>query len=206
LVKTPRVLWAIIALAVVGFAWSWYRAGSARTEALVERGRAEEMARQRTVAERDAADARRQATAHADSVVLARREAGRVAEEARQKALEARQTATGVATRLRVALDSLGASTALLDSLEIAHQDEVSAVREELGAVSWERDVLTRYAESMEVALRTADSVADLLRLERDSYRRQADLLLEGIQVPWQAKAYAGVAMVGVLALVVLAR
>jgi hypothetical protein len=56
------------------------------------------------------------------------------------------------------------------------------------------------------VALRTADSVNDLLRLERESYRRQADLLLDGIQVPWQARAYAGVAMVGVLAFVVMAR
>ena len=56
-----------------------------------------------------------------------------------------------------------------------AHAEELAAVREELGAVRWERDVLTRYAERMEEALRQTDAVAAALRAERDSYRRQAE-------------------------------
>jgi hypothetical protein len=58
----------------------------------------------------------------------------------------------------------------------------------------------------MEEALRTADQVAETIRWERDSLRRQVDALDRSIQTAWQVKAGAGVAAAGVLALVVLTR
>lgn len=186
--------------------WQWYEAGAARSRARVEGARADEYARQVKVLEVDAAEARRVATAYADSVVLAREEAGRIAAEAQRKAATARVRAETAEGRVRAALDSLGASTEALDVLVEAHAVEVAAVREELGAVTWERDVLTRYASSMEEALRTADAVADGLRWEVQSLRRQVELMDQAHAPSWQTKAGIGVALAGVLALAVVTR
>ena len=202
----PRILWAIVALMVAALVWSWYTAGTARSMALVEGARADEFARQRTVAERDAADARRQATAYGDSVVLARQASDAVVAQARAVAASARVRAETAEGRVRATLDSLGASTAALDSLVEAHHEEIAAVQEQVAVVTWERDVLTRYADSAEGALRTADAVNDALRWEVQSLRRQVDLMDRARAPSWQTKAGAGVAARGVLALVVVTR
>ena len=215
-----RVAWAIIALAVVGFAWSVWQAGTARSMARVEGARADEFARQVRVAEQEATQARRVVTAYAVAVVRAREETDSVAraskrreERARQEAVAAGNAHRDAAGALRATLVTAGLPTAPLDTMEAAsarkdeaHHEEVAAVREELAAVTWERDVVTRYAERMEEALVTSDRVAETLRWERESLRRQVALMDQAHAPSWQVKAGAGVAMAGVLALVVLTR
>ena len=191
---------------IVGVAWVATSGGRAKADYLRERAHGEELVRQREAAEQEAADARQLVTVYRDSMIIVREISDNRTREAVVRATTARQKADVAEGRVRATLDSLGASTAILDSLIEAHHEEIAAVQEQLAAMTWERDVLTRYAESMEEALRTADQVAETIRWERDSLRRQVDALDRSIQTSWQVKAGAGVAAAGVLALVVLTR
>jgi chromosome segregation ATPase len=203
-----RDLWIMCCVLVLGIAMAYIATASSRatTAYLRERAHGEELVRQRVLAEQEAADARQLVTVYRDSMIIVREISDNRTREAVVRATTARQKADVAEGRVRATLDSLGASTAILDSLVEAHHEEIAAVQEQLAAVTWERDVLTRYAESMEEALRTADQVAETIRWERDSLRRQVDALDRSIQTSWQVKAGAGVAAAGVLALVVLTR
>lgn len=164
--------WLVAALVLTG---AWYMVAGARDEAMRERGRVEELIRQRVVAEDIAAAARLAATQMADSVVLARMHTDSVRTEARQRVAEARRSAEDASGRLRTLLDSLGGSTAPLDALEEAHAVEVAAKDSVIAAQDREIVALKGYAEVMVLALDAADERSLALAAERDSYKRQAE-------------------------------
>ena len=148
------VVW-LLALALIAAVYVADQRGASERAALVERG---ELLRQLAIAEGDAATARLVATAYGDTAVILRARADSVARVASVRVTEARRTAEEAEGRVRATLDSLGASTAALDSLVTAHAEEVDAIRDELGAVTAERDGLRTYAEQMAVALSAAEA------------------------------------------------
>ena len=82
-----------------------------------------------------------------DSLRDARVSAETVATNARLVASAARQRATVAEAGLRTTLDSLGASTAALDSLVVAHATEIAAKDAEITARERERAILYRRVE-----------------------------------------------------------
>jgi hypothetical protein len=115
-----------------------------------------------------------------DSLRAARESAEAVARDARRIASAARQRATTAEAGLRATLDSLGASTAALDSLVDAHAAEVAAMADEIAARDAERAVLYRRVEASdtviaglrEVVARWAAVDAERARIE-DRLRRE---------------------------------
>lgn len=147
----------------------------AEDEAMRERGRVVELTRQREIAEAEASTARAYATAMGDSAEIARQYADSVARDADRKRAAARQAATDAEARVRATLDSLGASTGDVDVLVAAHEAEIAALTSKVSALTFTNARLTTYAESLAAALEAETAVSAGLRLERDSYARQAE-------------------------------
>jgi len=165
-----------VVLCLLGLAGSFgMRWQGAREDAIREQGRAVELVRLRELAESDAANARRIAMALGDTAEMVRQDAERVRRQAQQEASRARQDARSAEGRLRTTLDSLGASTGALESLLLAHSDEMAAKDTEIQAIGRELVAVRSYAEAIVEALAKADERSKALELERDSYRRQAE-------------------------------
>jgi len=164
--------WVLASLVLIGAYWS---VSGARDEALREQGKVEELIRLREIAETKATETRRWATALADSAKMVRQEAEQARLRAESRAAAARRTAQETGGRLRTLLDSLGASTAPLDSLESAVVVQLAA--KDSVIASQDRLILglNGQVSVLEMALNQADERSLAIARERDSYKRQAD-------------------------------
>jgi hypothetical protein len=114
-------------------------------------------------------DSLRAATAYAATVTI----------NARLVASAARQRATDAEAGLRTTLDSLGASTAALDSLVVAHAEETAAKDAEIAARDRERAILYRRVELSDTLI--ADLREQVARWAAvDAERAQIQRRLEG--------------------------
>lgn len=169
--------WVLVALLVAAVAASELSRSAAQRDADVERGRVEELIRLRNLAEQEAAQARLEAMSWGDSVVVARQREEQRRRDAERRAESARQAASDAESALRATLDSLDVSTGHLETLLMAHSEELGAKDEIIEAQEVRIAALETYAESMVRALDAADVKYAALEAERDSYRRQVELL-----------------------------
>ena len=171
--KTSNILVGLLAVAVIVFGLRQMDSG--RTDALLAEERVRVLEEERTQLEAEFEEAIQNYESLRDSLDQAHDSLAKIREEAKNDALTASISYNENLTTLRGRLEGQSGLEALLDTLELNHQKEVSAYQTQIATLEADNVLLWQRVESLDSMWVREQEVNQALRLEVAALNEESD-------------------------------
>ena len=171
--KTSNILVGLLALVVIVFGLR--QVDSGRTNALLAEERVRVLEVEREQLEAEFEEAVESYESLRDSLDLAHDSLAKIRDEAKNDALTASLSYNENLTTLRTRLEGQSGLEALLDTLELNHQKEVSAYQTQIATLEADNALLWQRVESLDSMWVMEQDLNEALRLEVAALNEQSD-------------------------------